>query len=128
MEGVCMPVLKVEQRSRDDCLTVHVDGELDSSSAAVLRTALAALDGDDPVIVDLRAVPFMDSAGLGALIGGIRRLRAGGTAVAICARPGAVRRLLTVTGFDRIIPTFGSMDEARVGFGADLACADIAPV
>ena len=46
----------------------------------------------------------MDSAGLGALIGGIRRAReAGGEVAVACSRP-TLTRLLHTTGFDRIVP------------------------
>ena len=111
-------MLKVEKRPNGDALVVHLEGELDSSTADELRAALAADCDDDVVIVDLRDVPFMDSAGLGALIGGIRRFRVEGTSTALCVRRGAVQRLLVATGFDRIVPLFGSVDEARESLGA----------
>lgn len=120
-------MLKVEQRRAGDCLTVRVKGELDCSTTAVLRTALVALGDDQLVIVDLREVPFMDSAGLGAVIGGIRRLRDHGNEVAICAGPGPVQRVLAVSGFDRIVPTYSSIKEARVALGAVLASPEVAP-
>ena len=50
-------------------------GELDAYTVAQFREALTELADESYVLVDLSDVPFMDSAGLGALIGGIRRAR-----------------------------------------------------
>ena len=64
------------------------------------------------LLIDLSAVPFMDSAGLGALIGGIRRAReAGGDVAVACSRP-TLTRLLHTTGFDRIVPVTETVDAA----------------
>jgi anti-sigma B factor antagonist len=55
------------------------------------------------LVIDLSGVPFVDSAGLGALIGGIRHTRELGGQVAVaCSRPTLVR-LLCSTGFDRVV-------------------------
>ena len=66
----------------------------------------------DQVVIDLSGVPFMDSAGLGALIGGIRRTRdAGGDVAVACDRP-TLTRLLHNTGFDSIVPVEDSIEQA----------------
>lgn len=65
------------------------DGELDAFTVAAFRQQLADLAGIAAVIIDLSLVPFMDSAGLGALIGGIRKIReAAGEVVVVCDRGG----------------------------------------
>ena len=57
----------------------------------------------------------MDSAGLGALIGGIRRAReAGGDVAVACSRP-TLTRLLHTTGFDRIVSVTETVDDAADG-------------
>jgi anti-sigma B factor antagonist len=69
------------------------------------------------VLVDLSHVPFMDSAGLGALIGGIRRARENDGDVAVaCDRPSLIR-LLHTTGFDRIVPVRETIEEAVLALG-----------
>ena len=60
-------------------------------------------------------------------IGGIRRFRARGTPTALCVRRGAVQRLLTATGFDRIVPTFASVEDARQALLAATAPPEVAP-
>lgn len=67
-------------------------------------------------------MPFIDSAGLGALIGGIRRIRELGGRVAIsCPRAGMLR-LFHTTGFDRIAPVAPSVvGAAELLYDDDLA-------
>jgi anti-sigma B factor antagonist len=87
-------------------------GELESFTIAVFRQALADMASAGVLIIDLSGVPFVDSAGLGALIGGIRRTRElGGRVEVVCGRPTLVR-LLHTTGFDRIVTVSDTIDEA----------------
>ena len=87
-------------------------GELDAYTVAQFREALTDLADQRYVLIDLSEVPFMDSAGLGALIGGIRRARENDGDVAVaCNRP-ALTRLLHTTVFDRIVPVCETVDEA----------------
>lgn len=99
---------------RDDTVTLCSPvGELDAYSVQEFRDQLATLAGDPAVIIDLSGVPFMDSAGLGALIGGIRKIRdAAGEVVVVCERP-AVLRLLHTTRFDRMVTVVPGVDAAR---------------
>jgi anti-sigma B factor antagonist len=82
--------------------TVHlvVTGEVDSSSAPVLRTELAsALDlGPAELVVDLRAVTFLDSAGLAVLAGAHRRAGEQGGRMHVLAAGRAVIRPMQITG------------------------------
>ena len=60
-----------------DCALIRVAGEIDVYSAPQLREAILGLIGTgvSHVIADLRAVDFLDSTGLGAIVGGHKRLR-----------------------------------------------------
>lgn len=87
-------------------------GELDAYTVGQFRETLAELATVPRLLIDLSEVPFMDSAGLGALIGGIRRAReADGEVTVACSRP-TLTRLLHTTGFDRIVPVTETLDEA----------------
>lgn len=91
---------------------IYVRGDLDSFSAGQLRQAFVSVLGRPGIIVDICEVPFLDSAGLGALVGGIRRLRESGTSVALCCTTSRVLRLLGVTGLDRLVAVVGSHRDA----------------
>lgn len=87
-------------------------GELDAYTVGRFREALSELSEAQQLLIDLSEVPFMDSAGLGALIGGIRRAReAGGDVAVACGRP-TLTRLLHTTGFDRIVAVTETVDDA----------------
>lgn len=108
-----MSMLELRERPLDGGLTIHVGGEVDSSNAAQLRDRLRRAAAQGSVVVDLRSVPFMDSAGLGALICGIREMRIRGGKTALCVSKGGVQRLLSVTGFDQVVTVTRSMEEAQ---------------
>jgi anti-sigma B factor antagonist len=77
-------------------------GELDAFTVGQFRETLGELSGTSALLIDLSGVPFLDSAGLGALIGGVRRAREAGGDVAVYGARPAVARLLHTTGFDRV--------------------------
>jgi anti-sigma B factor antagonist len=110
-------VLKIETEHTDDGFTIcRPIGELDAFTVSQFRQALAELASQPRLVIDMSAVPFVDSAGLGALIGGIRRARElGGDVVVVVNRPGLVRTLKT-TGFDRIVAMTETLDAAKEAF------------
>ena len=102
----------IEEVPEGDYSLCRPSGELDAYTVGGFREALAKLADVPRVIIDLSDVAFMDSAGLGALIGGIRRAReADGAVVVLCNRP-TLTRLLHTTGFDRIVPVTEHLDDA----------------
>ncbi|MDP6077571.1 MAG: STAS domain-containing protein [Acidimicrobiales bacterium] len=110
-------VLEIPVEPNDGYVLCRPAGELDAYTVAQFREALTELSDEKYVLVDLSDVPFMDSAGLGALIGGIRRARENDGDVAVaCNRP-ALTRLLHTTGFDRIVPVMESVEEAVLALG-----------
>jgi len=87
-------------------------GELDAYTVGQFREALVELAAASRLLIDLSEVPFMDSAGLGALIGGIRRAREADGEVSVACSRATLTRLLRTTGFDRIVPVTETVDEA----------------
>ena len=104
--GYDAPVLEINANRSDDGTQVDLcpDGELDAYSVAQFREAFAELADEPRVIVNLSGVQFIDSAGLRALIGGIRRIRESEGRVVIFSDREAITKLLHTTGFDRIVP------------------------
>ena len=115
-------MLEIEVEQAREYTLCRPVGELDAYTVSEFRDALGGLADVPHLVIDLSGVPFMDSAGLGALIGGIRRAReAGGDVAVACSRP-TLTRLLHTTGFDRIVSVTETVDEAAA------ALADARPV
>lgn len=105
-------MLSVDVRHVRGCAVCALDGEVDVRSAPDFRSVIADVVGEARVVIDLSATAFMDSAGLGALIGAIRRVReAGGEPAIVCARS-SLHGLLGTTGVDRVVLVVGSLEEA----------------
>jgi anti-sigma B factor antagonist len=105
--------LTITVRHERGVVVAAVTGDIDISTVTRLREDLFKLaDSGRTLIVDLNRVTFIDSAGLGALVGAARRAdEHGGSLHAVCARP-QTRRLLWLTGVDRRIPLAATVDGA----------------
>ena len=111
-------MLEIQVERTETHVVCRPIGELDAYTVGQFREALASFAGVPRLVIDLSGVPFMDSAGLGALIGGIRRARESEGEVAVaCSRP-TLTRLLHTTGFDRIVPVTETLDAAIDALGA----------
>lgn len=105
-------MLRIDLDERDDYTICRPVGELDAYTVGQFREALGELASRPKLLIDMSDVPFVDSAGLGALIGGIRRAREVGGDVAVCCNRPTLVRLLHTTGFDRIVTVTDTLAEA----------------
>lgn len=105
-------MLEITIEQAEDYTVCRPEGELDAYTVGQFRESLAELSGSGRLLIDLSKVPFMDSAGLGALIGGIRRVREADGEVAVVCSKDSLTRLLHTTGFDRIVSVKETVDEA----------------
>ena len=95
---------------------VAVRGALDIATAPQLRAALSEAIETHPgltLIVDLEGVEFIDSAGLGMLVGGRRRAQAHGGDIVLVSTARNVGRVLEITGLTRIFAIYDSVEAAR---------------
>lgn len=91
-------------------------GPMDASVAPGLRDQAAAWWDANPalrhIVVDLGAVSFIDSAGLGVLIGLLKRVAARGGDVRLARPQSAVRLVLEITRVTRVFTIFPTVEEA----------------
>ena len=105
-------MLDIQLENGDGYVICRPVGELDAFTVSQFRQSLAELASNPRILIDMSGVPFVDSAGLGALIGGIRRARElGGDVAVACSRP-TLTRLLHTTGFDRIVTVTETVESA----------------
>jgi anti-sigma B factor antagonist len=76
-------------------------------------------DGAARLVLDLREVPYMDSPTIGALMSSLKRaLERGGGVKLVLGKNSKVLEILELTGLDKIVETFGDVDDAVTSFGA----------
>ena len=85
--------------------TVTVRGEVDVYTAPRLRESLyqAVADGIPKVVLDLTDMTFIDSTGLGVIVGTLKRLREGGGDLVLRSPSRSTRKVLEITGLTRIV-------------------------
>jgi anti-sigma B factor antagonist len=96
-------------------------GTLDIATSPTLRGALleAADRANHEIVVDLTQLEFLDSTGLGALIGAHKRAAEHGGSVRLVAHEGQILRLLRITGLLEVFSVYPSV-EAALGDDARL--------
>jgi anti-sigma B factor antagonist len=106
--------LQLTPRTEGRWSVLEVGGEIDLATAPQLREAVLDLiqNGSHQVLVDLRGVEFMDSTGLGVLVGALKRLREQEGDLALVCTEGPVLKILTLTGLDRVFPIHRDVAEA----------------
>jgi len=98
---------------------VTVAGELDVATAPALRNELDRIsaEGATDTVVDLLAVSFVDSVGLGILIAASKRMKARGGALRIVCDDRRIALIIEVTGLDRVLPIHTTLREALEDLG-----------
>ena len=106
--------LVLETDDRGDLTVVSVRGEVDLYSAPGLKERVADLvsSGRSRIAIDLQGVEFMDSTGLGVLIGGLKRCKEAGGSLALVAPREPVVKVLAITGLDKVFAIHESVEQA----------------
>ena len=109
--------LGIDVEERGTSVRVGLSGELDLASADFLRERLERLEAGRPqlLLIDLRQLRFMDSRGLGEIVGAVRRGRVEARRVVLVRSSGPLDRVLSVTGLEPALETVE--DPAAAGFG-----------
>jgi anti-sigma B factor antagonist len=97
-----------------DRAVLQITGEVDVYTAPQVRDRVIRLlaDGVRHVIADLREVSFLDSTGLGALVGSLKRLREQDGSLELVVPDGRIMTIFRVTGLDRVFALHPSFPDA----------------
>lgn len=106
--------LSIHVYTLDGMQVFELTGSLDIATSPTVRAALtdASERGDHKLIVDLHKVDFLDSTGLGALIGAQRRAKEFDGDVRLVAKEGQILRLLRITGLLKVFRVYATLDDA----------------
>lgn len=107
--------LAVSSRTVDSFEIIEVGGEIDVYTAPRLREAIvtAIEAGHTHLIIDVEKVDFLDSTGLGVLVGALKRVRAGGGSLDIVCTQERILKIFGITGLDKVFGLHASIDDAR---------------
>jgi anti-sigma B factor antagonist len=112
--------LDLNVRKEGDHAILEVAGEIDVYTAPKLREKLIELvsDGSHNIIVDLEKVDFLDSTGLGVLVGGLKRVRNHDGSLQLVCTQEKILKIFRITGLTKVFPIHGSIADAQSGAGA----------
>jgi anti-anti-sigma factor len=105
----------IATRQLDDVTVVSVmEAELGAKTGDALNNEVERLRELSPpmLVLDLASVKFLCSVSLGMLVRVLRRVRESGGSMAIAGLDGQCRRVLEVTGLDRVLSLHRTVDEA----------------
>ena len=96
---------------------ISVGGEIDVYTAPKLREKLISLveAGSYQLIVDMEGVEFLDSTGLGVLVGGLKRVRAHDGWIDLVCTQGRILRIFKITGLNKVFNIYDTVPEAIAG-------------
>ena len=106
--------LSVTSAARGDLTVVVVAGEVDVYTASVLREKLSeVIDGDHAdVVVDLTGVGFLDSTGLGVLVGALKKVRGFGGRLQLVIDQEKVMKVFRITALTQVFTIHEALEAA----------------
>ena len=109
----------LNDEARDNRHVIAVTGEVDLFTAPELKERLVELidSGQRQIIIDLSETTFLDSTGLGVLIGALKRLRASDGELVIVNQEASIAKTFEITGLDQIFTIRPTLADALTAFG-----------
>lgn len=106
--------LSLETRQENDHTVIEVGGEIDVYTAPKLRERIIELvdEGQYHLVVDLEKVDFLDSTGLGVLVGGLKRVRGHDGSLQLVCTQERLLKIFRITGLSKVFTIHGSQPEA----------------
>ena len=106
--------LDVETGTVGDASLLSLRGEIDVYTAPRLRQAIIDLveGGATRIVVDMEKVDFLDSTGLGVLVGGLKRVRVKEGSLSIVTTQDEILKIFDITGLNRVFDIHPSVDAA----------------
>jgi len=96
---------------------VAVGGEIDVYTAPKLRDSKTDIGGfgQDDIVIDMEEVEFLDSTGLGVLVGGLKKVRAHDGSLQLVCNQDRLLKIFRITGLAKVFVIHDSADAALAG-------------
>ena len=108
--------LSLQTREVDGRTIVAVGGEIDVYTAPKLRDKITELvaDGVFTIVIDMESVEFLDSTGLGVLVGGLKKVRAHDGSMELICSQDRLLKIFRITGLAKVF-TIHDSESAALG-------------
>lgn len=116
--------MEISARIQNGVLICTLAGELDHHSAKEVKDLIETViknRGVKNLIFDFSALKFMDSSGIGVIIGRYKLISALGGQVAIVSKNRVIDRLLNMSGIHKLIPVFSKLEDAEFTFEEEIS-------
>ena len=106
--------LSLETRQEDGNTIIEVGGEIDVYTAPKLRDKITELvgNGNYHLVIDMEKVDFLDSTGLGVLVGGLKKVRAHDGSMRLICNQERLLKIFRITGLAKVFVIHSSQAEA----------------
>jgi len=106
--------LSLETRHEDGFTIIEVGGEIDVYTAPKLRDKITELvgTGEYDLVIDMEKVDFLDSTGLGVLVGGLKKVRAHDGSMRLICNQERLLKIFRITGLAKVFVIHGSQADA----------------
>ncbi|MDN5892982.1 MAG: STAS domain-containing protein [Nocardioides sp.] len=106
--------LTLETRDGDGSTIVAVEGEIDVYTASKLRDKITELvaAGNHHLIIDMEGVEFLDSTGLGVLVGGLKKVRTHDGSLQLICNQDRLLKIFRITGLSKVFTIHESAEAA----------------
>ncbi len=108
--------MKIEFANEPYALIMKIDGEIDHRYATRIRREAdrkIVTYPDKPFLIDLTDVSFMDSSGIGVIIGRYKLVSSFGQKVVIVSSNPTVEKILDMSGIKKIINVYPTSEDAK---------------
>lgn len=106
--------LRIKVRDSNGTPVIELGGELDAYTCSRFREAVIEViqNGHTNIIINMEDVEYIDSSGLGTLVGGLKRVsEQKGTIAIICAST-QIKKVFEITGLERVFPIYHNEEDA----------------
>lgn len=107
--------IRIEMREAKGLPVIEVEGEVDVYTAPKLKSRILSLIDNNQysMIIDLNGVSFMDSSGLGVLVGGLKRVGPHQGAIHLVLNRPNILKIFKITGLDKVFKIYGDLEEVE---------------
>lgn len=106
--------LHIETKEVNSIPIIKLEGEIDVYTAPRVKSRMIDLvdQGKYDIIIDLQKIDFLDSSGLGVLVGGLKRVKPHEGSIVLVINEERIMKIFKITGLNKVFPIYESEEKA----------------